>query len=175
MNAIDAQEMKQGTYQVLKGKFGEQGSAAVEAQKALARGLKEEIASQFPEISNLNAGLSKMLDLEPALERAVNRISNHQTVGIGTPIVGAAAKAVTGKALIAAPLMVMKAVLDDPYVKSRLAIAVSKSSKIPIGQATARVQAYSAALAASAAGSKERDAPAYSTADNPNQPTSVQP
>ena len=37
MNASDAQAMKQGTYQVLKGKYGEQGSASVEAQKALAR------------------------------------------------------------------------------------------------------------------------------------------
>ena len=96
MNAIDAQEMKQGTYRVLSGKFGEQGSASVEAQKALARGLKEEIATQFPEIDKLNADESRLLNLQPLLERAVNRISNHQAIGIGTPVAGAAAKAVTG-------------------------------------------------------------------------------
>lgn len=154
MNAIDAQEMKQGTYQVLKGKFGEQGSAAVEAQKALARGLKEEIANQFPEISNLNATESKLLDLQPVLERAVNRISNHQAIGIGTPVAGAAAKAVTGSGSIGVVASALKATLDNPFVKSKLAIAVSKGAKIPISQATARVQAYSSALGSAAAASQ---------------------
>jgi hypothetical protein len=175
MNAADAQAMKQGTYGVLKGKFGEQGSAAVEAQKALARGLKEEIASQFPEINNLNAAESKLLDLQPILERAVSRISNHQIIGIGTPVTGAAAKAVTGSGSAAVVASALKAVLDNPTVKSRIAIAVSKSSKVPIGQAMARVQAYSSALAVPAAGLASRDAQAYSSADNPSQPTTPQP
>lgn len=151
MNAADAQAMKQGTYQVLKGKFGEQGSAAVEAQKALARGLKEEIATQFPEINNLNAAESRLLDLQPVLERAVNRTGNHQLVGIGTPIAGAAAKAVTGSGTVGVVAGTLKGILDNPMVKSRLAIALSKGAKIPIGQASARVQAYSAALGSAAA------------------------
>lgn len=154
MGAADAQAMKQGTYRVLKGKFGEQGSASVEAQKALARGLKEEIASQFPEIAKLNANESRLLDLQPVLERAVNRISNHQAIGIGTPVAGAAAKAVTGSGGVAAVASVLKGVLDNPGVKSRLAIAISKSSKIPISQAAARVQAYSVSLGATAASSQ---------------------
>lgn len=149
MNAADAQEMKQGTYRVLRGKFGEQGSASVEAQKALARGLKEEIATQFPEITNLNANESRLLDLQPILERAVNRISNHQAVGIGTPVAGAAAKAVSGSGSVGVVASVLKAVLDNPTMKSRLAIAISKGSKIPIGQAMAKVQAYSSTLGAS--------------------------
>jgi hypothetical protein len=146
MNAADAQAMKQGTYQVLKGKFGEQGSASVEAQKALARGLKEEIANQFPEISNLNANESRLLQLQPVLERAVNRISNHQLIGIGTPIASGAAKAVTGSASVGVAAGVLKSVLDNPYVKSRLAISLSKGAKIPYAQAAARVGAYSASL-----------------------------
>lgn len=150
MNAADAQEMKQGTYRVLRGKFGEQGSASVEAQKALARGLKEEIANQFPEISKLNADESRLLDLQPVLERAVNRISNHQSVGIGTPVAGAAAKAVTGSSPVGVVASVLKSVLDNPTMKSRLAIMVSKGGKIPYGQAAARVQAYSTALGLSA-------------------------
>lgn len=154
MGAADAQAMKQGTYRVLKGKFGEQGSASVEAQKALARGLKEEIASQFPEIAKLNADESRLLDLQPVLERAVNRISNHQAIGIGTPVAGAAAKAVTGSGGVAAVASVLKGVLDNPGVKSRLAIAISKSSKISVSQAAARVQAYSVSLGATAAASQ---------------------
>jgi hypothetical protein len=170
MNAADAQSMKQGTYQVLKGKFGEQGSASVEAQKSLARGLKEEIATQFPEISKLNADESRLLDLQPVLERAVNRISNHQAIGIGTPIAGAAAKAVTGSGGVGVVASVLKGVLDNPGVKSRLAIAISKSSKIPIGQAMEKVTAYSAAIGATVASSQ-----AYSSGDNPSQPTTPQP
>jgi hypothetical protein len=154
MGAADAQAMKQGTYRVLRGKFGEQGSASVEAQKALARGLKEEIASQFPEIAKLNADESRLLDLQPVLEKAVNRISNHQAIGIGTPVAGAAAKAVTGSGGVAAVASVLKGVLDNPGVKSRLAIAISKSSKIPVSQAAAKVQAYSVSLGATAAASR---------------------
>jgi len=150
MNASDAQAMKQGTYRVLSGKYGEQGSASVEAQKALARGLKEEIATQFPEISNLNAAESRLLDLQPVLERAVNRISNHQAIGIGTPIAGAAAEAVTGSMGVGRVAMVLKGVLDNPAVKSRLAIAVSKASKVPIATAMSRVNAYSEGLGATA-------------------------
>lgn len=146
MKATDAQTMKQGTYSVLRGKYGEQGSASTEAQKALARGLKEEIANQFPEIDKLNSTESRLLDLQPVLERAVNRISNHQLIGIGTPVAGAAADAIAGPG-VGKVAMVMKAVLDNPNVKSRLAISLSKGAKIPYAQATARVAAYSSALA----------------------------
>lgn len=170
LGAADAQAMKQGTYRVLKGKFGEQGSASVEAQKALARGLKEEIATQFPEIAKLNAQESRLLDLSPVLERAVNRISNHQAIGIGTPVAGAAAEAVTGSGGAGVVASVLKGVLDNPSVKSRLAIAISKSSKIPISQAMARVQAYSLSLGSTAGASRES-----SSGDNPNLLATPQP
>lgn len=153
MGAADAQAMKQGTYRVLKGKFGEQGSASVEAQKSLARGLKEEIAGQFPELSNLNAQESKMLDLQPLLERAVNRISNHNIIGIGTPIAGGAVKAVSGSTPLGVIATVIKAAVDDPMVKSRLAISLSKSANVPYSTALARIQAYSASLGSTAANS----------------------
>jgi hypothetical protein len=146
MEAAKAQAMKVGTYRVLKGKYGEQGSASVEAQKALARGLKDEIANAFPEISKLNAAESKLLDLQPVLERAVNRNANHQLVGIGTPVAAGAAKAVTGSSGIGAVVGTLKAVLDNPVVKSRLAIAISKGAKIPIATAISRVQTYVASL-----------------------------
>lgn len=155
MNAADAQAMKQGTYRVLKGKFGEQGSASVEAQKSLARGLKEEIATAFPEIGRLNADESRLLELQPLLERAVNRISNHQAVGIGTPAAGAAIQAAGGGGVLSSAAMVMKAVLDNPGVKSRLAIAVSKGAKIPYATALSKVAAYSGSLGATAASPQE--------------------
>ena len=159
MGAANAQAMKTGTYRVLAGKYGEQGSASVEAQKALARGLKEEIATQFPEINNLNAAESRLLDLQPILERAVNRISNHQAVGIGTPIVGTAATAMTGSAPVGVVASVMKSVLDNPAVASRLAIAVSKGSKVPIGVAASKVANYLSTLGAASAATQSHSAP----------------
>lgn len=149
--AAQAQAMKSGTYTALGDKaYGELKGSNIEAQKALARGLKDEIAAQFPEIQGLNAQESKLLDLKPVLERAVSRIGNHQLIGIGTPIAGAAAQAVTGSTTVGRVAMVLKGVLDNPMVKSRLAIAVSKGGKIPYAQAAGRVAAYSSALAATA-------------------------
>lgn len=157
LNAEDAQAMKQGTYQALGDKaYGELKGASIEAQKSLARGLKDEIANQFPEIDKLNAAESKLLDLQPVLERAIGRIGNHQFIGIGTPIFGTMAKAISGSSGLGTVAAVMKAVLDDPWVKSRLAISLSKGAKIPFSQAAARVGAYSSALepnASSAPGS----------------------
>jgi len=151
MPADAAQAMKQGTYRALGNKaYGELKGASIEAQKALARGLKEEIANQFPEINNLNAQESKLLDLEPVIERAVNRTANHQLIGIGSPIAGTAIKATTGSTSAGAVAMALKAVLDNPMVKSRLAIAVSRAQKIPFSQASGRVAAYAEALGASA-------------------------
>jgi hypothetical protein len=151
MRAEDAQTMKQGTYQQLSSKaYGELGTASEESQKALARGLKEEIAKQFPEIGPVNARESKMLDLQPVLEKAVARIGNHQFLGIGTPITVGATKAVTGSSKLAGVAGILKAVLDDPNVKSRLAIAVSNGAKIPHNAAMKRIAVYSGALAAAA-------------------------
>lgn len=156
MSAADAQSMKQGTYRVLGGKaYGEMKSASVEAQKALARGLKEELAQQFPELQKLNASESRLLDLQPVIERAVNRIGNHQLLGIGTPIAAGATKAVTGSGGLAAVAGILKAVVDDPIVKSRLAISLSKASGAPPASGLARVAAYSAALGSATNANRE--------------------
>jgi hypothetical protein len=155
MGAAKAQAMKQGTYRVLAGKFGEQGSAAVEAQKALARGLKEEIATQFPELSNLNANESKLLDLQPVLERAVNRTANHQLLGIGTPIAASTGTVITGSGGAGAVVGALKMVLDNPMVKSKLAIALSKGAKIPYAQALGKVAQYSSTLGSYAGASQQ--------------------
>lgn len=144
--ASQAQALKQGTYRALGEKsYGELQTASVESQKALARGLKEEIAKQFPEINDLNADEGRMINLYEALQRAVRRISNHQLIGLGTPMVTGAAGAVTGSRGIAAVAGVLKAVLDDPYVKSKIAISLGRKG---IGPASAvrRLAGYSAAL-----------------------------
>lgn len=153
LSAQDAQAMKSGTYRALGDKsFGELKGARVESEKALARGLKDSIAEAFPELKNLNARESKLFDLQGPLEQAVNRISNHQVIGIGTPAATAAAKAVTGSNVAAGAAGFLKAVLDNPGVKSRLAIAISKGGRIPPASAMARIAAVSASLSSGATG-----------------------
>lgn len=77
-----AQKLKQGTYKVLSGKYGEAGSASTEAQKALARGLKEEIAKEVPAIAGLNAQESKMIDTLKVAERRALLEMNKNPAGL---------------------------------------------------------------------------------------------
>lgn len=61
-----AQEMKKGTYKQLSGKYGELSSADTEAQKGLARGLKEAVAEKVPEVGPMlseQANLIKTLNV----------------------------------------------------------------------------------------------------------------
>ena len=78
-----AQQLKQGTYKQLKDKYGQLGTADVEAQKALARGLKEEIAKAIPEVRPLNAEESKLLEALKPVERRVMVSANKNPVGLG--------------------------------------------------------------------------------------------
>lgn len=78
-----AQKMKQGTYQALGEKaYGELSGAQIEAQKHLARGLKEEIASAVPEVAPLNAEESKLLNALSVTERRVLMEANKNPMGL---------------------------------------------------------------------------------------------
>ncbi len=77
-----AQQIKQGTYKVLKGKYGEVGSASTEAQKALARGLKENIAQVVPGIGALNAEESRLLKTLSVTERRALMDMNKNPLGL---------------------------------------------------------------------------------------------
>lgn len=77
-----AQELKQGTYNQLKKKYGQMGTADVEAQKGLARGLKEEIASAVPEIAGLNAKESALIRTMNVAERRALMELNKNPMGL---------------------------------------------------------------------------------------------
>lgn len=65
-----AQDLKQGTYRALGSKaYGEVKGADMEAQKALARGLKEGIADAVPSVGPLNAKESQLLNALQLAER----------------------------------------------------------------------------------------------------------
>jgi hypothetical protein len=77
-----AQEIKKGTYRQLAGKYGEVGAAESEAQKAIARGLKEEIAKAIPAVRTLNAEESKMLNALPLVEKRLLVSANKNPMGL---------------------------------------------------------------------------------------------
>lgn len=77
-----AQALKQGTYKALKGKYGEVGSAATEAQKALARGLKDQIGKAVPDVVPLNAEEQALLDTLKVSERRALMEVNKNPVGL---------------------------------------------------------------------------------------------
>jgi hypothetical protein len=113
-----AQEVKKNTYQVLRKSYGEMKSVAIEAEKALARGIKEELVKKYPQLEYLNARDSALINLEKQLERAVGRIANRDVVGLGTTV-ASTANPIAGA---------LKALIDNPYVKSKLAIALQKAA-----------------------------------------------
>lgn len=77
-----AQKLKTGTYKALAGKYGEAGSASTEAQKALARGLKEKIADVVPGVGKMNAEESKLLKTLGVTERRALMELNKNPVGL---------------------------------------------------------------------------------------------
>ena len=77
-----AQAMKQGTYKILAKKYGQVGSAETEAQKGLARGLKDEIAEAVPGVGALNAEESKLIATLNVSERRALAAMNNNPMGL---------------------------------------------------------------------------------------------
>jgi hypothetical protein len=76
-----AQKMKSGTYSILGSKpYGEVGGAATEAQKALARGLKEEIEKKLPGVIGPNKRMGELLN---TLEVTAPRVAQSGNKNIG--------------------------------------------------------------------------------------------
>lgn len=82
-----AQKLKSGTYTSLGNKaYGELGSASTEAQKQLARGLREEVIAKVPEIAE---PLKREAALRNAMEVAASRAlqdANKNPLSLGTSI-----------------------------------------------------------------------------------------
>jgi len=122
LTLAEAQAEKVGTYRQLKDKaYGELKSSSIEAQKALARGLKEDVYAQYPELQALGAREGALIDLEGQLERYAARHGNRDAIGIGTPLKMIAGGKVAG---------MLAGALEFPGVKSRLAIALNRAAQV---------------------------------------------
>jgi hypothetical protein len=78
-----AQSLKQGTYRVLGDKpYGEVSGASNEAQKQLARGLKEEISKAVPGVAERNEILSALINAKDIAQRRVMMSGNNNLAGL---------------------------------------------------------------------------------------------
>lgn len=77
-----AQAFKQGIYEAIGKSYGEMSSSTVEAQKALARGLKEEISKAVPGVSGMNAKASDLWNALSVAERKVIMQANNNPAGL---------------------------------------------------------------------------------------------
>lgn len=78
-----AQSIKQGTYRAIGDKgYGELKGAEIEAQKALARGLKEEISSAVPSVGPLNAREGTLINAANIAERRALLQDNNNIGGL---------------------------------------------------------------------------------------------
>lgn len=138
-----AQAMKIGSNALNSDKYGKVSTAQVEAEKALTRGIKEELENQIPELGDLNARQAKLMNLDDILGKAVNKYTNNgsffgsvksslnsgasRTLGVLSGGALAGGHATAGGAGVAADLMM--AILSDPVVKSRLATTIDLVSR----------------------------------------------
>lgn len=78
----EAHAMKKATYQKLGNAYGEMKSASVEAEKALARGLKNAVADRTPGLAAMNAREAELMGAGEAVARRVATNTNADPVGI---------------------------------------------------------------------------------------------
>lgn len=127
-----AQKLKVNTYKVLRKAYGEMKGVEIEGKKDLARGLKEEIVKALPELEDLNKRESQLVGLENALEKFVNRYNNRDLADLTSGIGGAVGASLDGaKGLLKgfAITKLAKMAIDNPSIKSRLAILLNEIGK----------------------------------------------
>ena len=142
MSAQLAQDIKKGTYQELRNKYGQLGSAEVEAQKALARGLKEELDIAIPGIGVLNAEEAALYKTLGVAERRVIQEAMKDPLShsgaYSAPVVYATLtlnKSSAAKALLARLLNRTGKALA-PEMKTQPAVPPASTSTLPVPYVT---------------------------------------
>jgi hypothetical protein len=119
-----AQRMKSNTYQGLRGKYGKELGGTIEAEKAGARGLKEQIEQGAPEVAGLNAREGAAIPLDEAIADAMRRRGNYGLFGL-TPVVAAIPAIAHGNVWPLLGAMVDRA----PGVVSRTGIWINRTGQ----------------------------------------------
>lgn len=144
------QQLKKTAYKDLKTYYSKTkySRADVKAQKAVARAAKEYLESIIPGIKQLNKKDADLIALRQALDRPASRIENRDIIGLGVPakvIAGTVAGSTFGTTAggIGTGVGLILGIIDDPIVKSKIAILLNKLQKegvkIPVNSAIRRL------------------------------------
>jgi hypothetical protein len=117
----DLQRLKTDAYRRINFNRSQQKAAigTEEAYKSVARTARQEIEKKVPEIAAVNRRYGDIEHSLPAVERAANRISNRDILGIGVPIKTGAGAALAGG--LGGLAGIATGLLDTPVIKARLA------------------------------------------------------
>lgn len=141
-----AQAEKTGTHQ--KVNYGKESPAAIEAEKALARGYREELESLAPELRGLNEEWGTRLQLEKTIRDGLRRNYTKPTVSL-TDEAAVAGGAMVGGTPAAIATGVSRFALR-PGFRSKLAIGIYQGAK-GIGKPISWPDAIAKATAVTAA------------------------
>ena len=122
----EAQVLKQTIYKDLENYYSSvrESPISVKAQKQVAKNAKEALEKFIPEIKMLNRQEGALIELSEALEKAANRITNRDIIGIGVPIKGTVGGIVGGWKGAAGGIAI--GLFDTPGIKSKLAIVLNR-------------------------------------------------
>lgn len=144
----DAQAIKKQAYETIRTQKGNafdpytHPGMEVKGRQQIAKAMKQELEHVYPQIRSLNKDMGEVIELEKQLDRFVKREMNKQSTpyfifpAVGAAIGGAGgfagagahgAGAGTGLGALAGHLM--RGMLEDPAIKSRLAIALDRAAK----------------------------------------------
>lgn len=144
----NAQAIKASLYKSLRKMYGSRKNAEIEAYKALAWGLKEEIYKKYPELKTLNAEDSAMILLNEQIEKATGRISNRDFLGSFPHTLTAGgmvdvASGGSGKALLVGALA---GIMNAPKIKAATAIALARARSAKLAQPSTTTKRSAALL-----------------------------
>lgn len=155
LDTADAQAIKKQTYETIRTKAANAYGADVHPgldiriRKQLGGAMREELANIYPELNKLNPREGALIELEDALERFAHREMNKQaTPYFIYPIAGAmfgggAMAGHPGAGVGAAAFTIgghlLRTALEDPAIKSRIAIALDAAGRSVAGKVTSKV------------------------------------
>lgn len=96
-----------------------------ETYKNMARGAKTSLQDNFPDIKEINQGLSALYELQPHLSRSANRIENRNVLGLSGTL-GGLGGAVSGGAPGALMGAATMKAMTSPTLQAKVAIALNK-------------------------------------------------
>lgn len=159
---LTGQRMKSNTYRGLRGKYGRELSGTIEAEKAGARNLRQQIEGQAgADVGELNAREGAVIPLEEAIADAMRRRGNYGIFGL-TPVVASIPAITHGNFW---PLL---AAMTDraPGVVSRSGIWINRMGNARSGRGT-----YAATRAATAGAQAPVLVPAIAEEDRERSPS----